>query len=423
MAAFTYKAVTKDGKRVDGTVQAASRSEAMAAVRKLGHTPLSISEAGGGAGGGKAGHPADEKKKNAGSLLKMKFGSKATNMKPVEVLLFTGELADLLEAGMTLGQALSCLANQGEEDSAQRLISQGLCQAIVNGEAFSDAIKRYPDTFPPLYSNMVHAGESSGAMVEVLRRLVEHYERNDNMRGKIKSALSYPIVVLCFGVLAVIAALVWIIPQFQKVFDSMGASLPLPTRILIGMSHGFKQWGWLMAIIIALVVVWFKKWKKTPSGRLRVDGWKLKVPLIKGIVANGIYASLAFTLKTLLSNGVNVLQALKISEETCGNAVIGAALANARKRVTDGTSISGPLAASGAFPRMMTDMLAVGEQAGNMAESLEHIGMRYQKDMDRNITAFTNALEPILIVLIAGAVGFVAVAILMAVFNMSKALG
>ena len=417
MAAFTYKAVTKDGRRVDGTVQAASRSEAMAAVRKLGHTPLSISEAGGGAGDEK------KKKKSAGGLFKMKFGRKATNMKPVEVLLFTGELADLLEAGMTLGQALSCLANQGEEDSAQRAISQGLCQAIVNGEAFSDAIRRYPETFPPLYSNMVRAGESSGAMTEVLRRLVDHYERNDNMRGKIKSALSYPIVVLCFGVLAVIAALVWIIPQFQKVFDSMGAALPLPTRILIGMSHGFKQWGWLMAIIVALFVIWFKSWKKTPSGRLRVDGWKLKVPLIKGIVANGIYASLAFTLKTLLSNGVNVLQALKISEETCGNAVIGAALANARKRVTDGTSISGPLAASGAFPRMMTDMLAVGEQAGNMTASLEHIGMRYQKDMDRNITAFTNALEPILIVLIAAAVGFVAIAILMAVFNMSKALG
>ena len=415
MAAFTYKAVTKDGKRVDGTVQAASRSEAMAAVRKLGHTPLSISEAGGGAGG--------EKKKPAGSLLKMKFGRKATNMKSVEVLLFTGELADLLEAGMTLGQALSCLANQGEEDSAQRMISQGLCQAIVNGEAFSDAIRRYPDTFPPLYSNMVRAGESSGAMIEVLRRLVEHYERNDNMRGKIKSALSYPVVVLCFGVFAVIAALVWIIPQFQKVFDSMGAALPLPTRILIGMSHGVKQWGWLMALMIGLLIFWFKKWKKTPSGRLRVDGWKLKMPLIKGIVANGVYASLAFTLKTLLSNGVNVLQALKISEETCGNAVIGQALANARKRVTDGTSISGPLAASGAFPRMMTDMLAVGEQAGNMTASLEHIGMRYQKDMDRNITSFTNALEPILIVLIASAVGFVAIAILMAVFNMSKTLG
>ena len=155
MAAFTYRAVTKDGKRVDGTVQAASRPEALAAVRKLGHTPLSISEAGGGAG--------ETKKKPAESIFKMKFGRKATDMKPVEVLLFTGELADLLEAGMTLGQALSCLANQGEEDSAQRAISQGLCQAIVNGEAFSDAIKRYPETFPPLYSNMVRAGDDRGA--------------------------------------------------------------------------------------------------------------------------------------------------------------------------------------------------------------------------------------------------------------------
>ena len=350
-------------------------------------------------------------------------GRHGPTMKSVEVLLFTGELADLLEAGMTLGQALGSLANQGDEKSAQRAICKDLSDRIVNGEAFSVALSAHPETFPPLYANMVRAGESSGAMIEVLRRLVDHYERTDNMKGKIKSALSYPCVVLCFGVIAVVAALVWIIPQFQKVFDQMGAALPLPTRILIGLSHGFKTYWWAIIGVVALATWLFRKWKATPGGRLKVDGWKLKMPLIKGIVANGIYSSLAFTLKTLLSNGVNVLQALKISEETCGNAVIAQALANARKRVTDGTSISGPLAASGAFPRMMTDMLAVGEQAGDMAASLEHIGKRYQKDMDRNIVTFTNALEPILIVSIAAVVGFVAVAILMAVFNMSKAIG
>jgi type II secretory pathway component PulF len=260
-------------------------------------------------------------------------------------------------------------------------------------------------------------------MVEVLRRLVDHYERYDNMRGKIKSALSYPLIVLVFGVLAMIGALVWIIPQFQKVFDSMGASLPLPTQILIGMSNALIHYGWMMAIGVVLAALWFNKWRKSDSGRLKIDGWKLKMPLVKGIVACGAYASLAYTLKTLLVNGVNVLQALKISEETCGNAVIAQALATARKRVTDGTSISGPLASSGVFPRLMTDMLAVGEQAGDMAGSLEHIGKRYQKDMDRNITAFTNALEPILIVMIAIAVGFVAIAILMAVFKVSSSLG
>ena len=344
-------------------------------------------------------------------------------MKRLEVLLFTSELADLIEAGMTLGQALQALAGQGDEKSGQRYVCQDLCDRIVRGETFSDALASHSKTFEPLFSNMIRAAEASGAMVEVLRRLADHYERYDNMRGKIKGALSYPIIVLVFGILAVIAALVWIIPKFQKVFATMGATLPLPTRILIGMSDALIHYGWLMAIVVCAIVVWFKHWKNSAAGRLTVDGWKLRAPLIKGIVACGAYSSLAYTLKTLLVNGVNVLQALKIAEETCGNAVIGQALAEARKRVTDGTTISGPLASSGVFPRMMTDMLAVGEQAGDMASSLEHIGKRYQKDMDNNIAAFTNALEPILIVAIAGVVGFIAISILMAVFEVSSTLG
>ena len=343
------------------------------------------------------------------SIWSMQIGKpkQKTAMKRVEVLLFVSELADLLQAGMTLGQALQALANQGEDGSGQRYVCQDLCDRIVRGESFSDACAHHPKTFPPLFSNMLRAGEASGAMIEVLRRLGEHYERDDNMRGKIKGALTYPVIVLCIGVVAVIGALVWIIPQFQKVFDSMGASLPLPTRILIGLSDAVINYGWAMALGVGAVVWWLRRWSRTQSGRRRIDG----------------YSSLAYTLKTLLSNGVNVLQALKICEETCGNAVIGDALATARRRVTDGTTISGPLAASGVFPRMMTDMLAVGEQAGDMAASLENVGRRYQKDMDRNIASFTNALEPILIVLIASVVGFVAIAILTAVFKVSSSIG
>ena len=364
-------------------------------------------------------------KPSASSIWNVQIGGakQNTDMKRVEVLLFVSELADLLEAGMTLGQALQALANQGEETSAQRFVCRDLCDRIVSGENFSDACAKHPKTFPPLFYNMIRAGEASGAMVEVLRRLGDHYERDDGMRAKIKSALMYPAIVLVFGVLAVIGALVWIIPQFQKVFDSMGASLPLPTQILIGLSDAVIHYGWLMALLVAVAVVWFKKWKTTESGVRAVDSWKLKAPLIKGIVACGAYSSLAYTMKTLLANGVNVLQALKICEETCGNAVIGDALRVARERVTDGATISGPLASAGIFPRMMTDMLAVGEQAGDLPGSLEHIGRRYQKDMDRNITSFTNALEPILIVLIAGVVGFVAISIIMAVFKVSSSIG
>src|SRR5574344_1298013 len=187
-------------------------------------------------------------------------------------------------------------------------------------------------------------------MIEVLRRLVEHYERSESMRSKITSALTYPAVVLVFGVFTVIFAMVKIIPQFRKMFESMGNALPLPTRILMGTSDFLIHYGVITAIAVAVGIVMLRRYIKTPEGQLKFDSLKLHAPLIKGIIACGAYSSLAYTMKTLLSNGVNVLQALKISEETCGNSVIAKALRTARERVTDGTTISGPLAQSHVFP-------------------------------------------------------------------------
>jgi len=410
MAQFNYKAMSKDRQKVEGMVEAADRRAALVAVEKLGYVPLSVTEA-------------KSKKQGRGvPFWKLSVGSGKKRMKPVEVLLFTSELSDLLEAGMTLGAALNCLANQGEEGSAQSMIASDLRDRIVRGEQLSDAVAAHPDTFPPLYGNMIRAGEASGAMIEVLRRLVEHYERNESMRSKITSALTYPAVVLIFGVLTVIFAMVKVIPQFAKIFEGMGTALPTPTLILVRTSDFVVKYGVFLALAIAVGIVVFRRHIKDGPGRLWWDGLKLKAPLIKGIVACGSYSSLAYTMRTLLSNGVNVLQALKIAEETCGNAVIASALRNARVRVTDGTTISGPLAGSGVFPRMMTDMLAVGEQSGDMPSSLGHIGRRFENEMDRNIRIFTNALEPILIVAIGGVVGFVAVSILMAVFKVTSSL-
>ena len=345
-------------------------------------------------------------------------------MKEADVLLFTGELADLLEAGMTLGEALGCLANQGEEDSAQRAVCKDLTSRIVNGESFSDAVTHHPKTFQPLYANMIRAGEASGAMVDVLRRLVEHYERSDSMRAKIKGALRYPCFVLGFGVVAVVITMKVIIPKFQKVFEQLGGQLPGATRALMDMTDFVNSWkGAALGVFLVLAIVWLVKWSKTPEGRRKIDTWKLKMPLVKGIVACGAYSTLAYTLKTLLANGVNVLNALKIAEDTCENAVIADALHTARKRVTDGTSISGPLATSGVFPRLMTDMLAVGERAGDLSSSLGHIGTRYQKEMDANIKTFTEMLPMVLLFVLAGVIGFIIFAIFSAVFAVSNSLG
>ena len=373
-----------------------------------------------------AGRPTAKKpKKESIFNRKITFGGGGMPaMKEADVLLFTGELADLLEAGMTLGEALGCLANQGEEDSAQRAVCKDLTSRIVNGESFSDAVAHHPKTFQPLYANMIRAGEASGAMVDVLRRLVEHYERSDSMRAKIKGALRYPCFVLAFGVVAVIITMKVIIPKFQKVFEQLGGQLPGATRALMDITDFVNSWkGAVLGIVLALVTVWLVKWVKTPSGRRKVDTWKLKMPLVKGIVACGAYSTLAYTLKTLLTNGVNVLNALKIAEDTCENAVIADALHTARKRVTDGTSISGPLATSGVFPRLMTDMLAVGERAGDLSSSLGHIGTRYQKEMDANIKTFTEMLPMVLLFVLAGVIGFIIFAIFSAVFAVSNSLG
>jgi len=411
MPTFQYRALSKNGQKAEGRLDAPDRRALLGMLERQGLVPLSVSEAA------------------SSAVAAAAPGQKWWRLKPQErmsqreVLLFSTELSDLLAAGMNLGAALNCLASHGGQESAAGRIAADLRDRIVRGESFSDAIAAHPSSFPPLYANMIRAGEASGAQADVLRRLVEHYERAQAMKEKIVMALVYPAIVLFFGFLTVIFAMVKIVPQFQKVFDGIGVALPASTRLLIGTSTFLKHYGFLSALVLAVGVELFRRHIRTEKGRFWIDGLKLRTPLVKGIVACGVFANFAYTLRTLLSNGVNVLQALKISEQTAGNAVIGRELAHARERVTDGTSISGPLAAGKVFPVMMTDMLAIGEQTGDMPGALQHIGRRFENELDRNIKILTTALEPIMIVLVAIVVGFVAISILQAVFKVTSGLG
>ena len=224
------------------------------------------------------------------------------------------------------------------------------------------------------------------------------------------------------GIGTMVFSMVKIVPKFQTIFEQSQQALPTSTKILIALSGFMSHYGLIILAVIGIGIVMLNRVIKTEQGRFWWDGLKLRMPLVRGIVASGTYSNFARTLAVLLDNGVPVLQALKIVAQTVGNAVIGRELDNARERVTDGTSISGPLAAGKVFPEMMTDMLAVGEHTGDMSGALSHIARRYENELDRNVKIFTSALEPILILFVAAGVGFVAISILMAVFNMTNGM-
>ena len=414
MPTFVYSGRSRSGEKVDGTVEAVDRRGAIRQIERMGHIPASVAEQA-------AAAPPVRQKKGSKRAPAQGRPSGRTRMSTREVLVFTTELSDLLASGMTLGNALNCLANR-ETGGPVDTITADLRDEIIRGSSLSEALSRHPRSFSRLYGSMIRAGEASGAVAEVLRRLVTHYERVQQVKEQVTMALVYPCIVIVLGVATLIFAMIYVIPKFKIIFESLGQTLPLPTRMLIGSSTWLAKYGWLAALVIAFLGVMANRAVQTKRGRLVWHTILLRLPLIRGIVASSIFANLSRTLGTLLANGVPVLQALGIVEQTVGNVVISNEIHNARDRVTDGTTISGPLAAGKVFPRIMTDMLAVGEQTGDVSGSLSHIARRYENDLDRNVKIFTTALEPILIVIVAVMVGFVAISILLAVFNLTNGL-
>jgi type IV pilus assembly protein PilC len=411
MAAFSYTARTKGGERQSGTLDAQDRRMALVLIEQRGLIPVSVAEVA--AAGAKA----------SASVAKPRFKlTRGERMGMREVLVFTTELSDLLASGMTLGNALNTLARRRSGSTSDGIVSS-LRNEILRGSSLSEALRQHPRVFSGLYVNMIRAGEAGGALHEVLKRLVEHYERVQDLKEKVVMALVYPLIVMIMGAATLVFSMVNVVPKFQRIFEQMNQTLPLPTRILIGMSSFLTHYGIFVLVGLGVLGVLVHRAVKTRNGQLWWHGTLLRMPLVRGIVASGVYANLARTLGVLLSNGVPVLQALGIVELTVGNAVISRELRNARERVTDGTSISGPLAAGKVLPPMLIDMLSIGEQTGDMAGALSHIARRYESELDRNVKIFTTALEPILIVFVAVAVGFVAVSILMAVFNLTNGMG
>jgi general secretion pathway protein F len=439
MPRFQYTARTRTGEKTDGVMDAPDRRTVLQKIQAGGSVPVSVTEE----GASEAAKPAPAKAPAARSSAPAKSGGgsaaasaasalrkrfhftppvRKKRFKTAELLIFSRELADLLSSGMKLSQALGTLARRGDTGEEHPLIAD-LRDSINRGLSMSDALAQYPDSFPSLYVSMIQAGEASGTQTEVLERLVTHYERIQEVKEKVSMALVYPAIVLLMGMGTLIFSMVFVIPRFAVIFEELKGTLPLPTKILIGFSTLCKSYGLVIIAFLVIGVLLFRRYLQTEKGKLWWNETQLKLPLIRGIVKASAFAQFARTLSTLLTNGVPVLTALSIVERIIGNAVLAREIHNAREKVTDGTTISKPLAAGGVFPPMITDMLAVGEQTGDVSGSLLHIANRYERELDRSIKVFTTLLEPIMIVVIAALVGFVAISMLMAVFEMTSGLG
>ncbi|MEC7908275.1 MAG: type II secretion system F family protein [Verrucomicrobiota bacterium] len=411
MLSYSYIALNKKGTKQSGTINAIDELSAANQIEKLGLIPISITDQ-------SKNHSSKKIKKKINFELGFKTKPK---MKLSDLLLFSRELSDLVASGMTIGKALHTLSNRKEKNHIQSIVIK-LRDEIVQGSSLSNALELFPDTFSTLYRNLVKAGEESGNLSLALENICIHYERVYEAKGKVISALVYPSIVLIVGGIAVIGLMIFIVPKFAGTFEEMGATLPKPTLALMNFSTFIVNQGLLLIVILISIFFFIKRWIKTTSGKKLWHEMQLKIPIAGSIIKTNAFSHFSRTLGTLLENGVSILQALKIVQKTINNVVISSEIELARVKVKDGTSISRPLSKSKIFPSLLIDMIAVGEETGDMPAALKHITRRYDNELDRLVKTCTTILEPLLIVIVALIVGSIAVCLLLPVLTLTDSL-
>ena len=411
MLSYSYIALDKKGTKQSGTINAIDELSAANQIEKLGLIPISITDQ-------SKNHSSKKIKKKINFELGFKTKPK---MKLSDLLLFSRELSDLVASGMTIGKALHTLSNRKEKNHIQSIVIK-LRDEIVQGSSLSNALELFPDTFSTLYRNLVKAGEESGNLSLALENICIHYERVYEAKGKVISALVYPSIVLIVGGIAVIGLMIFIVPKFAGTFEEMGATLPRPTLALMNFSTFIVNQGLLLIVILISIFFFIKRWTKTTSGKKLWHEMQLKIPIAGSIIKTNAFSHFSRTLGTLLENGVSILQALKIVQKTINNIVISSEIELTRVKVKDGTSISRPLSKSKIFPSLLIDMIAVGEETGDMPAALKHITRRYDNELDRLVKTCTTILEPLLIVIVALIVGSIAVCLLLPVLTLTDSL-
>lgn len=424
MPQFQYKARRRTGGMVEGTLEVADRAAAVAQLEKLGLFPLALNSSRGAptkAGNAASSTPAGR----FGSLLPASLQAQLQRRrkpKLQELAAYTQQLANLLHAGMPLTMALQSMTSLTSKGIPSE-VSRQLKQDVTEGRSLSDAMNRQSGIFPALVVNMVRAGEKSGALEEVLRRQAGHFERFADVQSKFKSAMIYPVIVLCVGVGLVIFFMTALLPKFMNLFESIqGFELPASTRMLINMSRFLTHWWWLVLLVALGIGLVFVRYRATESGRRALDRLKMNLPIFGSVVRLNLFGQFARTLGTLLRNGVPVLEALRITEQVLPNVVVGEAISQTREAVTDGKTLAQPLAKSGIFPQLMIDLLRIGEETGDIPGALENVADTYERELNLGLRAMTNLIEPVMIVGIAIIVGFLLMSVMSAMFAITQNL-
>jgi general secretion pathway protein F len=339
-----------------------------------------------------------------------------------DVAVLTRQLATLVRAGIPLFESLNALIDQVENEQLKRALTN-VREQVREGTSFAKALEAHPTIFPALYINMVRAGEASGTLTQVLERLTQFLESQAKLKGKVTSALAYPILMAIIGTTLVSILMIAVVPNVTTIFASMDQQLPWYTALLIGTSDFMAGYWWLILAVLALSIYGFRRWLRTPKGRFRWDSFVLRVPVFGKVVLMLSIARFSRTLATLLSSGVALLQAMDIVSNVLGNATLEKVVMEAISSIREGQSIAEPLKRSGKFPPIVTHMITIGEKSGQLEGMLESVANAYDTEVENRVQILTSMLEPLIIVMMGGIVGFIAMSILMPLIQMSSFAG
>lgn len=400
MARFRYRAKSATGETVIGLLRAESRRAALSRLEGQGLFPVEVAPALA-ASGGEPGW------------------RWSRGLRPQQVTEVYRQLADLLEAGVPLLEALASIGAQTSNPVLAEVVA-ALEADVAEGDSLAVALGRHPRHFSPLEVNLVEAAEAGGFLSEALQRIAEFREKRQALLGRLRAALAYPVAVLTVGLLVVVGLLIWVVPRFEGIFAQMHGVLPAPTRVLLGLSRWLGAYGLLLAVGVAALLVAYRRYRRTERGREFIDRLKLRLPLVGDLVRTAGVARMARTLGLLLGGGVPVLRALAIASGSSGNLVLRRAVESCSDSVREGESLAEPLRQTGVIPPTVVEMIAIGERSARLPAVLERIAESFEARLDRRLNVMTSLALPAMIVVLAGLVGFVVFALLLPVFTLSS---